>query len=236
MGSKNRIAKYILPIMLDEMKKNNCTLFLDACVGGANLIDKLPNNIKKQGNDLNNYLIAMWKELQKGWIPKYITKEEYQDIKQNKDKYEDFVVGYYGINTSFRGVWFSGFVGRIITKTNKERDYQIEALNNTLKQIQNLKDVEFTSYDIFDLDPIEKSLIYCDIPYRDTSGYKDKFNHDRFYDWCREMKQKGHIIFVSEYNMPSDFKEVWSMEVSSSLSANGNYGGNKKSIEKLFIL
>jgi len=37
-------------------------------------------------------------------------------------------------------------------------------------------------------------------------------------------------------NMPDDFICVWEKEVSSSLSANGKNGDNKKSIEKLYTL
>ena len=79
-------------------------------------------------------------------------------------------------------------------------------------------------------------MIYCDIPYKDTTKYKDDFDHEKFYEWCREMKKQGHTIFISEYNMPDDFICVWEMEVKSSLSANGKSGGSKKSIEKLFAL
>ena len=49
-------------------------------------------------------------------------------------------------------------------------------------------------------------------------------------------KEDGHIVFISEYTMPDDFKCVWSQEVKSSLSANGVSGGNKTSVEKLFTL
>lgn len=42
MGSKNRIAKHLLPIMLKEAEKHGITKWVEPFVGGANMIDKVP--------------------------------------------------------------------------------------------------------------------------------------------------------------------------------------------------
>lgn len=54
----------------------------------------------------------------------------------------------------------------------------------------------------------DNSIIYCDPPYRGKKKYNidSIFNHDRFYDWCVKMSQKGHKVFVSENSMPAPFK------------------------------
>ena len=39
MGSKNRIAKHILPIILKDRKENQ--YYVEPFVGGANMIDKV---------------------------------------------------------------------------------------------------------------------------------------------------------------------------------------------------
>lgn len=75
------------------------------------------------------------------------------------------------------------------------------------------------------------SLIYCDPPYEGTTKYKDDFDHPKFWQWCRDMAIKGHIIFVSEYNAPDDFECVWQKEIVSSLT---QATGSKKAVEKLF--
>ena len=51
MGSKNRIAKEIIPIMLKDYKEGQ--VFYDLFAGGFNLIDKIPNSIQKVANDNN---------------------------------------------------------------------------------------------------------------------------------------------------------------------------------------
>ncbi len=48
LGSKNRIAKYILPIMLNN---RHCRTWVEPFVGGANTIDKVDG--KRIGNDKN---------------------------------------------------------------------------------------------------------------------------------------------------------------------------------------
>ena len=69
--------------------------------------------------------------------------------------------------------------------------------------------------------------------YKDTTKYKDSFDHEPFYEWCRQKHKEGHQVFVSEYQMPDDFTCVWSKEVNSSLTKET---GSKKATEKLFTL
>lgn len=234
MGSKARIAKHILPIMLEEAEKQGITKWVEPFVGGANMIDKVPNTFERIGYDYNEYLIAMFNALQDGWIPATYTKEDYSRVRANKDE-NKHVSGWVGINCSYSGKWFGGFAGMVNTKGGV-RDYQEEAKRNTLKQMKDLVGVTFENYSVFDLD-FENSLIYCDPPYKGTTKYVNgDFDHDRFYDWCHKQKAKGNVVFISEYQMPDGFIEVWSQEVKSSLSANGVAGGSKVSVEKLFMV
>lgn len=55
MGSKNRISKFILPILLDECVKEGVTTWIEPFVGGGNIIDKVPNSFKRIGLDINNH-------------------------------------------------------------------------------------------------------------------------------------------------------------------------------------
>ena len=62
---------------------------------------------------------------------------------------------------------------------------------------------EHSSYDALDI-PLN-SIVYCDSPYKGTTQYKDKFDHEPYWEWCREQVKKGHKVFISEYNAPEDF-------------------------------
>lgn len=233
MGSKNRIAKYILPIILKDRKPNQW--YVEPFVWGANMIDKVDGN--RIGWEFNEYIAEMWIYLQKWWIPnKEYSREQYYDIKNNSNNYPKNEVWYVGINCSYSWVWFWSYAGKTKTKIWTIRDYQDEAFRNTQSQIKLLKWVNFIHCSYKDLEIPENSIIYCDPPYEWTSQYKDKFNHEDFWKWCREKKQEWHTIFISEYNAPEDFKCVYEMEVKSSLSSNWKSWGSKNSIEKLFTI
>ena len=69
--------------------------------------------------------------------------------------------------------------------------------------------------------PIESdSVIYCDPPYKDTNTYIDDFNHEKFYQWLRDCREKNQQVFISEYQMPSEFFEVYSKEKTCLINAN----------------
>ena len=65
MGSKSRIAKYIVPIIQKHIDENKPTFYLEPFVGGANIIDKIQHH-NKFGSDKNKYLIALLKHVQSG--------------------------------------------------------------------------------------------------------------------------------------------------------------------------
>lgn len=232
MGSKSRISKYILPIILKDRKEGQW--YVEPMVGGGNLIDKVTGN--RIGSDINKYLISFLKAMQLNYFMPYLTREQVTHVKNNKNEYPDYIVGWAGFCCSYSGKFFGGYAGSIVTKEGNKRDYITEAINNYQKQSSLIKGVKLynISYDLLYIP--KNSIIYLDPPYKGTEGYRIKFDHELFYEWCRKMKNIGHTVFISEYSMPEDFICIWSKELSSSLSANGKSGGNKKSVEKLFTL
>lgn len=227
MGSKARHAKELLQIILKDHTSD--MLYLEPFVGGANMIDKVSG--LRMGTDINNYLISMWKAVSVGWMPpEKITEEDYNNIKMNKDNFPPELVGYVAFSLSYSGKWFGGWRRDKIGK----RDYVAESFRSAVEQFPKLKDVHFCHGSYEDLFVGSKpATIYCDPPYAGTTKYKDDFDHERFYQWCRDRHNDGHKVFVSEYNMPDDFICVWSKEVNNSLTKNT---GSKKGVEKLFTL
>lgn len=119
-------------------------------------------------------------------------------------------------------------------KDGTRRDYISENIANTLKQVPYLHDVDFRSCDYNELELPPNSLVYADPPYKNTKQYmysKD-FDHEAFYEWCRKTVADGHTLFISEYNMPSDFECVWSKDVTCAMNPNIT----KNNTEKLFVL
>lgn len=85
--------------------------------------------------------------------------------------------------------------------------------------------------DYRDIEILPDSVIYCDIPYKDTANYnKEDFDHDAFYDWAEQQEQP---VFISEYWMPEDkFKPIAEWDRVSTFSSNNN---NLRKVEKLFV-
>ena len=231
MGSKNRIAKYILPIMLKYRKDKQW--WVEPFVGGANIIDKVDGN--RIGSDSNPYLIEALKMIRDDpeSIPNIITENDY---KQSRIEMRlSPITGFIGFAMSFGGKWFGGY-RRDIAGTEgciKNMETQTKrSKQSAINQSPKLQGVIFKTSKYQDLKIPKNSLIYCDPPYENTTKYKDKFDHKEFWQWCRDKSNEGHTIFISEYNAPDDFECIWSKEIVSSLTKDT---GSKKGIEKLFI-
>ena len=227
MGSKNRIAKHLLPIILKDREEGQW--YVEPFVGGANMIDKVDGN--RIGADSNKYLIALLNEMSKdGYSSPYVTKEQFDLVKGNKNEYDDWYVGFVGFQLSFSAMWFGSY-----RRDNQGvRDYASEAKRNVDKQSMNVKKCKFINSEYSYLEIPNKSIIYCDPPYEGTAKYKavDDFNHAEFWQWCRDKAKEGHRVFISEYNAPEDFVCVWQQELNVSVAKDGKH---KKAIEKLFI-
>src|SRR5690554_3944125 len=98
MGSKNRIASEIIPIIIKDRKENQW--FVDMFCGGCHIIQNIDG--KRIANDKNKYLIAMWKGLQENRErPKTISKELYSKARTEYNKgtnieFDDFLIGWIG--------------------------------------------------------------------------------------------------------------------------------------------
>ena len=233
MGSKRRIAKDILKVMLEDIGDN---YFVDCFCGGGNLI-MYANCKNKIASDINPYVIQFFKRLQKegtSWLPKNneeFTKDDYNYMNKNKKWFCKSILGYVGYAISFGGKWFSGWCSDSCGK----RDYVAESYRNACKQLELIKDVKFICSPYDKLDIPENSIIYADPPYKNTTKYDavDEFDHEKFYNWCRLMKSKGYKIYVSEYNMPDDFKCIWEKDLKITVAKDSN---NKVAVEKLWTL
>jgi len=223
MGSKNKIAKYILPIMLQERKPHQW--WVEPFVGGANMIDKVDGN--RIGNDNNPFIIALLRAAQNKWVPPVeVSKELYYSVKRNPSNYSAETVGFVGFLCSFGGKWWGGYAH------NKRKDnYAAQGSRAVIKQAPKLKGIKFTCESYLSLKIPPNSLIYCDPPYESTTaGYKAVFDNKIFWQWCRDKFLEGHTVYISEYKAPEDF--VCLKEVNFVTILNNNL--KSKRIEKLF--
>ena len=228
-GGKQRISGPLSDYLNKCLKKEQP--FVDLFCGACNVISKIDNNRLRIANDKHEYLIAMWKALQKGWeMPNNISEEEYLYIKNHKDENRP-LAGFAGFGLSYSGKWFGGYC-----RGGTNRNYCLNAKNSNNKILPLITDVKFYCEDKKKKKIPIGSLIYCDIPYKGTTQYDNKevgkFNHDEFYDWVRNNSDK-YDIYISEYkeNVPDDFKIVW--EYTSRKDIRDKNGIQKKTTEVL---
>ena len=236
MGSKNRLAKELIPIIQSYITEDTKG-YLEPFVGGANIIDKIKCN-NKIGCDIHKQLIALLNKAKDNVddIPDIISYETYKEVKNNKEKYEDWYVGLVGFCATYGAKYFGGYARNSKNDNSGKRSKQ--AIENLKKQAPLLKDIEFKCCNFLDLpkDKIKGYVIYCDIPYRGTTKYKtNSFPYEKFYEWAIEMA-KNNTVLISEYNMPSNFKCIWEKETKVNFDSNRCSGNeNNKRVEKLFI-
>lgn len=213
MGSKSRVAKYIVPILQNEIDTSGYKTYIEPFAGGMNIIDKIQCE-RRLAFDLNPYLIALFQHLQNGGtLPDTISRDEYVSVRETPDKYEPHVVGYTGFLASYNGRFFDGgYAQPAWEKTSKGghwRNYYAEAKQNIERQTPLLSDVVFGVADYRSLTP-NNTIIYCDPPYKGTTKFRNarQFDIEEFWEVMRRWSN-DNTVFVSEQTAPSDFDCVW---------------------------
>ena len=229
MGSKNRYAKYILPIIL----KHRTDWYVEPFVGGANIIDKVGGN--RMGADVNPYVIEALKLIRDTphTIPDLISEDDYEKAK--KEMHMDGMTGFTGFAMSFGGKWFGGYRrDKAGTKGNIEnmRTQTRRSKQAAYTQSPKLEGVILEAKHYLDLSIPSNSIIYCDPPYANTTKYKGSFDHAIFWNWVRE-KSKYHKVYVSEYTAPDDFNILWEKPVNSNLDVKSK---GRQRVERLYSL
>lgn len=215
-GSKNRLAKELVPIIQKYIDDNNIKIYIEPFVGGANMIDKIHCE-KRIGTDLNKNVVTLLKYIQEHpdipIAPEDVSFEHYADVRSNQhtNKYPPEYVSLIGYCASYGGRYFDGGYGR---DARGDRCVYKERLKNLKEQAPLLKNIRFGSFGYLDYEPSKYKgcLFYLDPPYRNTKQYaKNIIDYDKFYDWCKELS-KNNIVLISEFYMPDNFRCIWEKE------------------------
>jgi hypothetical protein len=134
-------------------------------------------------------------------------------------------------NPLYASCHFKG--GKANVSPNKiQRLESLESLERlqSLESLQCLQSLAAYAADYRDI-PIDTSdnpIVYCDPPYRGTSGYGFEFDFAAFDEWLRT---RPFPVYISEYTMPEDFVPIWGATVQQLASAKG--GGTAQ--ERLWV-
>lgn len=216
--------------MIKEANEKGITTWVEPFVGGANMIDKVPNSFERIGIDYNTHtieaLIAIRDLVDE--LPTEVSEEYYKEIKGSKP---EPIKSWVRFVCSFGARFDNGFA----RDKKRQRNYAKESVSNAKKQSPNLQGVKFIKGSYDEYSDFENCLIYCDPPYEGTTSYKTgNFDHVKFWDWCRKMSL-NNLVFISEYKAPDDFICVWEGELKTNF-ASQRKEATHKAVEKLFRL
>lgn len=220
MGGKGRIARVIAPLVTENRKRGQT--YVEPFVGSGSVLSRVDG--PRIASDSNAYIVSLLCAVRDGWQPpRNVSKEQYKTAKSSG--VISPLTGFMAFGCSFGGKFWGGYA------QGGGRNYASESARSLLTQRASLVGAVITnrSYDCLEIPP--KSLIYCDPPYGNHTGYGSGFNTSSFWAWCDSKIEEGHTVFVSEYKAPASWRCVWEKEIHNSV-ARDNSG--KKATEKLF--
>ena len=236
----------------DEWKKKYiewyCKEVLHSSLDVLELRKNLEENIKRNSEKLKNYLIDGLQKARKrpsdvdrylgtnGMAGHYFGKSQWEfPTREVYIKLQSFLVlpleyeEIYGLQELLQRLQSLESLQSLQRLQSLERLQRLQSLQSlqSLESLQRLQSFR-GSYEKIKIRP--DSVIYCDIPYRNTDEYYEGgFDYERFYDWCEKQTEP---LYISEYWMPPErFECVASIEKSVTLCS----GSGKKAVEKLFV-
>lgn len=161
-------------------------------------------------SDISKDLIMFLKELTSNSFifPFQVTEENYKKLKYDEPSALRGFVGYF---LSFAGKWFGGYAPKY-QKGDRVRDFLKEATDSSKRLRNDLKngDIIFDSKSYDEYTPF-KMTIYCDPPYRNTTGYGTNLDYDKFWNIMNQWSQLNEV-YVSSYEAPDEWECVWEQQ------------------------
>lgn len=244
MGSKNKYAPEIVPILQKIINDNKLDTYIEPFVGGANVIDKIQYK-NKFGYDKNATLIALHKQAQEDFsiIPEHGSRDWWDEAKSiyraaagDIKKLNESSMPLWKIGAiAFFGSFSRGGFSRGMAKNQPGHDYYNEAYKNMQKQSARplYHDITFAQAEYNEI-KYQGALIYNDPPYQNTKAYGYKFetgfDYDAYWNWVREQSKTNYVV-CSEQTFPEDFIIIWERSVKRTNGKDNNF----EAVEKLGI-
>lgn len=226
IGGKAKGSDHILAILNHHAFDN--VDYWEPFVGYGHILRRVRNKKSYRASDCNRLLISLLKGVQEGKSYPNISKYQYDALRFQQDD-TTFRRAVAAFAYSFKGGEWRGYfdVRRGRSYSDEHKRYYDSLYSNDIFQKARLSCADYQK-----LDPNHK-LIYCDPPYKGTTGYNGgfDFDHETFWERMREWSA-DNIVLVSEYRAPRDFRCVTSCTKLNNLAADGKPEERK---ERLFV-
>tara|TARA_Y100000389_G_scaffold75597_1_gene72260 strand:+ start:1215 stop:1916 length:702 start_codon:yes stop_codon:yes gene_type:complete len=228
VGGKSKNADHIIEI-LNNKKYDNMN-YLEPFVGYCHILRRVTNKKSYNASDANPLLITLLNGIQDGtkYNNIHITKDQYERLKTNNND-NSFKRALAAFAYSYNGKLWGGYTLSSSTRDNypqeRKRYYDLLSTNDTFNK------TKLSCRDFSTLNPKNK-LIYCDPPYKGTTGYGESFDTELFWNTMRKWS-KNNVVYISEYSAPKDFKCVAKSKKYNSLNGKG---AGKVVFEKVYTM
>ena len=217
VGGKARKSQHILAIL--NRPEFDGMAYLEPFVGYAHILRRVRNKRSYEASDVNDLLLSLLVGVRKGRCLPNITRSEYEQLKKQEGD-TSFRRAVAAFAYSYKGKEFAGYFN---DRSDRGRMYAEEHKRyyDTLRENDVFLKTRLRAVDYRRLRPKDK-LIYCDPPYRSTTGYNRgaSFDHDQFWERMRAWS-KNNIVLISECCAPADFECVASCEKFNNLDPTG---------------
>lgn len=240
LGGKKRIGREIAEVLEKCASPTSVCGYVEPFCGALGvMIHMLKKDYKVyEAYDLCKDLILLWKEIKAGQFvyPNSVTEKtwsRYRKSSKDKKKPPSSMKAFMGFGLSFGGVWFSSYGDNYTQNSGrsvfKETVQSLKDMEPYIKKINKIGCKSYTAH------KFENYLIYCDPPYKNTSGYDAvcEFDSGMFWETVRQWS-KNNIVIVSEFSAPKDFLCVWKKKRNVKKFNEPSKIGSDKT-EKLFI-
>lgn len=225
MGGKYWIAKRLAALI--DCARRPGQLAWDPFCGGLSTSVALSQSGPVRSSDRNAALITLYNAVRNGWQPpEQVTRSMYRAARALPDS--EPLKAFCGYGCSFSGRWFAGYVKPsqphlirsgprkgVLRPAHPHR----AAARSIQRDVAALRGAPIEVLDFLSVDPHPiDAVIYCDPPYRGTTGFPEAgtFDHDRFIDRVRGWSRYAHV-FVSEYAFPIG-REIWAHTLGSGMN------------------
>lgn len=217
LGGKTLIGRKIAGIINKYITDDKPFYSLFTGSGG---VEQFINANQKYYNDLHYALKPLYEELKTNWLPSLEECSELFNVNcfdyhnafkkwriDNKHFFtQDNFINYsrriqaylclIGFGTSFSGKWLESFA---LTRNDHVLRHCFKGIKKKVFNglTYNLK--TFTQNDYKTYHNIHNSIIYCDPPYENVSGYSTgTFNNNEFFEFASMITKQNNIVFISE--------------------------------------
>lgn len=165
-GSKNRLAKFLVPIIQKYIDDNNIKTYIEPMCGSCSIIEQIKCD-NKIASDINDELIALLQyaksDAELSIAPEDCLFEHYADVRENRkhgtNKYSKEYTALIGYCASYGGRYFEGGFGR--DKTGKRNIYA-ERVKNLKEDCELLQNIDIRYCDYKDFADYKNCLFYFD--------------------------------------------------------------------------